>query len=57
MSSDYNGPREAAGITKFMRSQVGAAFKEIKTIAGADAMLSKDDVVIMSLSKHYFQQK
>ena len=29
MSSDYNGPREAAGITKFMKSQVGAASKEI----------------------------
>ena len=23
LSSDYNGPREAAGISKFMRSQVG----------------------------------
>ena len=46
MSSDYNGPREAAGITKFMRSQVGAASKEIKTVAEADAMLAKDDVVI-----------
>ena len=22
LSSDYNGPREAAGISKFMRSQV-----------------------------------
>ena len=46
ISSDYNGPREAAGITKFMRSQVGAASKEIKTVAEADAMLAKDDVVI-----------
>ena len=46
MSSDYNGPREAAGITKFMRSQVGPASKEIKTVAEAEAMLTKDDVVI-----------
>jgi len=47
MSSDYNGPREAAGITKFMKSQVGAASKEIKTVAEAEAMLAKDDVVII----------
>ena len=46
MSSDYNGPREAAGITKFMMSQVGPASKEIKTVAEAEAMLTKDDVVI-----------
>merc|ERR1719286_79157 len=46
LSSDYNGPREAAGITKFMRSQVGPASKEIKTVAEAEAMLAKDDVVI-----------
>jgi len=46
LSSDYNGPREAAGITKFMRSQVGPASKEIKTVAEAEKMLAKDDVVI-----------
>jgi len=46
LSSDYNGPREAAGITKFMRSQVGPASKEVKTVAEAEAMLAKDDVVI-----------
>ena len=50
ISSDYNGPREAAGITNLMRSQViGAASKEIKTVAEADAMLAKDDVVIAGL--------
>jgi len=46
LSSDYNGPREAAGITKFMKSQVGPASKEIKTVAEAEAILGKTDAVI-----------
>merc|ERR1711884_1020837 len=44
MSSDYNGPREAAPNRKMTTSQVGPASKEIKTVAEADAMLAKDDV-------------
>jgi len=46
LSSDYNGPREAAGITKYMRSQVGPASKQVKTVAEAEAVLAKSDVVI-----------
>ena len=46
LSSDYNGPREAAGITKYMRSQVGPASKEVKTVAEAEAVLAKPEVVI-----------
>jgi len=46
LSSDYNGPREAAGITKFMRSQVGPASKEIKTVEEAEKLLAKDEVVV-----------
>ena len=46
LSSDYNGPREAAGITKFMRSQVGPASKEVKTVAEAEKVLAKDEVVV-----------
>jgi len=46
LSSDYNGPREAAGITKYMKSQVGPASKEIKTVAEAEAILSKSDAVV-----------
>lgn len=48
LSADYNGPREAAGITKFMKSQVGPASKEISTVAEADAILAKKDVVIFA---------
>jgi len=46
LSSDYNGPREAAGITKFMKAQVGPASKEIKTVAEAEKFLAKDEVVV-----------
>ena len=31
LSSDYNGPREAAGISKFMRSQVQLKVLTAKT--------------------------
>jgi len=48
LSSDYNGPREAAGITKFMRSQVGPASKEVTTVAEAEAMLAKNEVVVFA---------
>lgn len=32
VSQDYNGPREANGIVKYMRAQVGPSSKEIKTV-------------------------
>jgi protein disulfide isomerase family A protein 3 len=51
LSSDYNGPREAVGITKFMRSQVGPASKEIKTVAEAEAMLAKPEVVVFGFGE------
>jgi len=49
LSSDYNGPREAAGITKFMKSQVGPASKNVDTVQEAEAMLKKDEVVVFGL--------
>jgi protein disulfide isomerase family A protein 3 len=48
LSSDYNGPREAAGITKFMKAQVGPASKEIKTVAEAEKILAKKEVVVFA---------
>ena len=48
MSSDYNGPREAAGISKFMKSQVGAASKEIKTVEEAEKLLARSEVVVFA---------
>jgi len=34
------------GISKFMRSQVGPASKEVKTVAEAEAVLAKSEVVV-----------
>lgn len=48
LSSDYNGPREAAGIVKYMRSQVGPASKELKTVQDLETFLAKDDVGIIA---------
>lgn len=48
VSSDYNGPREAIGIAKYMRSQVGPASKELKTVADYEAFVAKDDVAIVA---------
>jgi len=46
VSSDYNGPREAPGIVKYMKGQVGAASTELKSVEQADAVLAKPEVVI-----------
>ena len=43
---EEDGAGEAAGITKYMKSQVGPASKEIKTVAEAEAILWKTDAVI-----------
>jgi protein disulfide isomerase family A protein 3 len=47
LASDYNGPREAAGIVKYMRSQVGPASKELKTADEFESFISKDDVAVV----------
>jgi len=51
LSSDYNGPREAAGITKYMKAQVGPASKQLKSAADAEKELNKEEVVIYYLGK------
>lgn len=50
-SSEYNGPREADGIIKYMKSQVGPSSKELKSVEDAEAFLSKDDVVVVGFFK------
>lgn len=47
-SQDYNGPREANGIVKYMKAQVGPASKELKSVADFDKFLSseKESVVV-----------
>ncbi len=48
LSQDYNGPREAAGITKYMKAQVGPSSKELKTANDLEAFLDKAEVTIVS---------
>ncbi|XP_040571865.1 protein disulfide-isomerase A3 [Lepeophtheirus salmonis] len=49
LSSEYNGPRDAAGITKHMKSQVGPASKTFKSVVEVKEYLkSKKEVVIVS---------
>ncbi|XP_068230096.1 protein disulfide-isomerase A3 [Palaemon carinicauda] len=47
LSSDYNGPRDASGIVKFMRSQVGPASKELTSVETAEAFLSSPEVGVV----------
>ncbi|XP_063980859.1 protein disulfide-isomerase A3 [Diachasmimorpha longicaudata] len=47
MVSEYNGPREASGIAKYMRSQVGPASKELKGESCKKAFLTTDEVSII----------
>jgi len=49
LSSDYNGPREASGITKYMKSQVGPASRPIADVDAAKKELAKEEVVVWSL--------
>jgi len=48
LSSDYNGPREAGGIVKYMKAQVGPASKEVKSDAELETLLAKPEVVVVS---------
>ncbi|KAG8181198.1 hypothetical protein JTE90_013168 [Oedothorax gibbosus] len=45
-SSEYNGPRDADGIVKYMKSQVGPSAKELQTIEDAEKVVKEDVVVI-----------
>jgi protein disulfide isomerase family A protein 3 len=43
LSSDYEGPREADGIVKYMRGQVGPSSREIKNIAALEKFISNEE--------------
>lgn len=47
MSQEYNGPRDASGIVKYMKAQVGPSSKELETIADLDKFLSSNDVGVI----------
>lgn len=46
-SQEYSGPRDANGIVKYMRSQVGPSSKELKTVADFEAFVAKEEVGII----------
>lgn len=47
MSQEYNGPREAAGIAKYMKAQVGPSSKELESVADLDKFLNNNDVGVI----------
>ncbi|KAK0082419.1 hypothetical protein PV325_010428 [Microctonus aethiopoides] len=53
MVKEYNGPREAPGIVKYMKSQVGPASKELKGEECKKAYLKSDEVSIIG----YFEDE
>jgi len=50
LDQEYNGPREANGIVKFMAAQVGPASKAL-TAADFDKFLEKPEVAIVGFAK------
>lgn len=48
LSNDYNGPREANGIVKYMKSQVGPASKELNDDAAFKSFLEKASEVVVA---------
>jgi len=46
-SADYNGPREKAGIIKFMQSQVGPVSKPIASVEVAEKFLAKAEPAVV----------
>lgn len=51
VSSDYNGPREADGIVKYMRTKAGPTSKELNTVEEAQKFLSNVDHSIVGFFK------
>lgn len=47
VSKEYNGPRDSAGIVKYMKSQVGPSSKDLSSEEIIKNFLSKDDVVVV----------
>ncbi|XP_050538934.1 protein disulfide-isomerase A3 [Daktulosphaira vitifoliae] len=47
MSKEYNGPRDASGIVKYMKSQVGPSSKDLATLEALELFISKDDVAVV----------
>lgn len=51
VSQEYNGPREAAGITKYMRAQVGPASKDLTSLEAFEAFLKVNEAGLVGFFK------
>ncbi|XP_054278319.1 protein disulfide-isomerase A3-like [Macrosteles quadrilineatus] len=47
VKKEYQGPREAGGIVKYMKSQVGPSAKDLKTVEDFDKFLAQEEVGIV----------
>jgi len=47
VSSDYNGPRDADGIAKYMRSKAGPSSKPLASVADVDKVIGGFDQVVV----------
>lgn len=47
VSQDYNGPRDASGIVKYMRAQVGPSSTDLTTVEAFNNFIAKDDVAVV----------
>ncbi|XP_077298657.1 protein disulfide-isomerase A3-like [Arctopsyche grandis] len=47
VSQDYGGPREASGIVKYMRAQVGPSSKDLKSLKDFEDFIAKDEVAVV----------
>lgn len=45
LSQEYNGPREASGIVKYMKAQVGPSSKEVNSVEELEKFLKAEDEV------------
>lgn len=50
-SQEYNGPREANGIVKYMRAQVGPASNEIKSVEEYEKFLKRSENTLFAYLK------
>lgn len=48
-ASEYNGPREANGIVKFMKAQTGPASRELSSLADLEKFLAAQETTIVGL--------
>jgi protein disulfide isomerase family A protein 3 len=49
LSQDYDGPREADGIVKYMRGQAGPSSKELNSLADFEKFIASDECGVIGL--------